>query len=362
MLLARANTSAARRLGALGALLAVSLVAAAGLAWACVPTARTAVSPVSGAGGKTVTMTGGGFPADAVKVDIYLDVKGTGPLLKDDLPMTTGSGGDKEFSTQVTAPTSVGAHLLIPVPLNASNADVGTGTSGAGPPAAVFQVTKPMLAAAPASGTPGSNVTVTGEAFRSGMVSLRWDTADGPVLGSGTATGASFGFSKQVTVPDGAAGDHRIVAVPLGDPADSASAPFRVVAPTPPASADSVGPAIVAAALSSGNGTRVVSKKGDLTLFCGQYDEEGVTGECGARSVAKLKLAGGSRSALKFAAKSFTAQSGEPVKVKFRLDKRGMRMLRTAKRVRMRGTVTARDAGGNATPAVAFGFTLKAPK
>ena len=48
--------------------------------------------------------------------------------------------------------------------------------------------------------------------------------------------------------------------------------------------------------------------------------------------------------------------------MKFRLGKSAMRMLRRAKKVRMRGTVAARDSKGNATPAVNFGFRLKPPK
>ena len=354
----------ARRLCLLGVLLLVPLVAAVGLAWACVPTARTAVSPTSGEAGKQVTMTGDGFPANAVTVDIYLDVKDPAHLIKDNHQMVQGTNGEMAFSTQLTMPATVGAHLLIPVPQDVNGADVGTVSSGAGPPAAVFQVTNPALGAAPGSGFAGSTVTVTGSHFRSGSVALHWDSAAGPQLGSATATGANFGFSKQVTIPASAAGSHTIVGVPFGDPADTASASFRVLAPAaPPPPGDSVGPAIVAAALSSQNGTRPVSKKGDVTLVCGLFDETGVTGECGATSVKKLKIAGASRSALlKLKTKSFSARPGLPVKVKFRLSKKSLKMLKRARKVRMRGSVSARDAGGNATPAVSFGFKLKAPK
>ena len=354
----------ARRLSLIGVLLLVPLVAAVGLAWACVPTARTAVSPTSGPAGTQVTMTGDGFPEAAVKVDIYLDVKGTGPLLKDDLAMTTGNNGEKAFSTQLTMPGSLGAHLLIPVPQDVNGADVGTVSSGAGPPAAVFQVTNPALSAAPGSGFAGSTVTVTGSHFRSGTVALHWDSASGPQLGTVTATGANFGFSKQVTIPASAPGSHTIVGVPFGDPSDTGSASFRVLAPAAPKPpGDSVGPAIVAAALSSQNGTRPVSRTGAVTLICGRFDEAGVTGECGATSVKKLKLASASRSALlKLRKKSFSARPGTPVKVKFRLSKKSMKMLKRARRVRMRGSVSARDAAGNTTPAVSFGFRLKAPK
>ena len=353
--------SSPRRLGLLSVVLVVPLVAAAGVAWACVPTARTAVNPVSGPPGKQVTMTGDGFPDSALTADIYLDTRTSGSPIKQGVPMTANSSGERAFSTQLTMPTTVGAHLLIPVPRNSTGNDVGTLSSGAGPPAAVFQVTAPALSTTPGAGSAGSTVTVSGAEFRSGTVRLRWDSPDGPELGSAVATGAHFTFAKDVTIPDSAVGDHSIVGVPLGDPTDTASAAFRVLPAATAAPGDSVGPAIVAAALASGNGTRTVSKKGDVTILCGQFDEPGVTGRCGARSVKKLKAAGASRSALlKLPAKSFHAEQGKPVKLKFRLKKASMRMLKAAKKVRMRGTVSARDSKGNASPAVSFGFTLKA--
>lgn len=358
----RANIPA-RRLGLLGVLLVVPLVAAAGLVWACVPTARVALDRVSGPGSVQVTMSGSGFPATAQTVDIYLDTKSADHLLKGGVQMS--GDGDRSFSTLLAAPDTVGAHLLIPVPRDSNGNDVGTVSSGAGPPAAVYQVTDPSLSVTPGSGRAGTPVTVTGTAFRAGTVKLHWDSAGGSELGSAVATGANFGFAKQVTVPASPAGDHRIVGVPLGDPSDTASATIRVLAPLPPIVPvpDDVGPAIVAAALTSANGTRRVSRRGYVTLFCGAYDEPGVTGRCGARSVKRVKLAGSRRSALlKLGTKGFSAGPGKPARVRFRLGKTAMRMLRKASRVRMRGTVLARDSKGNASPKAAFSFSLKAPR
>ena len=358
----RANNPA-RRLCFAAVLLVVVPVAVAGIAWACVPSARVALSKTSGAGGAQVTITGTGFPSVAEKIDLYVDNKDAGSLVLNDFATTDSGNGERGFSTQVTTPTSLGAHVYIVVPLDGAGTPLGTGTIGAGPPGAVYQVTDPSLSSLPGSGRAGTSATVTGQAFRSGSVRLRWDSASGPLLGTATATGANFGFSKQVTIPAAAAGAHKIVGVPLGDPADTASANFEVLPPASAAPQDSVGPAIAAAALASRNGTKTVSKRGALTIFCGEFDEAGVTGECGARSVKKLKVATASRSAvLRLRAKSFTAASGKPVMVKFRLKKASLKMLRKAKKVRMRGTVSARDANGNATPAVNFRFSLKAPK
>jgi hypothetical protein len=106
-----------------------------------------------------------------------------------------------------------------------------------------------------------------------------------------------------------------------------------------------------------------VSRKGVVSLFCGSYAESGVTGECGAKSTRRLRVPKAARSAvLKLRAKTFQASAGKPVKVKFRLSRTSMRMLKKAKKVRMVGTVSARDAKGNPSPAVPFRFTLKAPR
>ena len=215
----------------------------------------------------------------------------------------------------------------------------------------------------PERGAPARASRSPAENFRFGTVDLHWDSAGGPKIGS-VQTNNAFGFSKQVTIPSATAGAHKIIGVPLGDPADTASANVTVLPPLPAVvpAPDSVGPAIAAAALTSGNGTKTVSKKGVVTVFCGDYDE-GVTGECSATSVKKIKVAGASKSSLlKLGKKSFSAGPGKPAKIKFRLKKSAMKMLKKAKKVRMRGTVTARDSKGNASPATKFSFRLKAPK
>jgi hypothetical protein len=47
--------------------------------------------------------------------------------------------------------------------------------------------------------------------------------------------------------------------------------------------------------------------------------------------------------------------------MRFRLSKAGFKLLKAARKVRMLGTVEARDASGNPTK-MPFRFTLKAPK
>ena len=113
-------------------------------------------------------------------------------------------------------------------------------------------------------------------------------------------------------------------------------------APPSPALADTTGPAISARSLTRANGTVRVSRGGRFRLFCGRFREP-VTGTCG-----------GQRAGVR----SFTAPAGRRVMVGFRLPRPALRRLAKRQTLRMRGTLTARDALGNATT-VGFRFMLK---
>ncbi|MDQ6749508.1 MAG: hypothetical protein M3Z33_01940 [Actinomycetota bacterium] len=248
------------------------------------------------------------------------------------------------------------------------------------PPDVGIPATSPSLTLSPTSGLAGSTTTVTGKSFSSGPVEIRWESSSGPLLVS--VTGPDFVTS--VTVPAATSGGHHIVA--SSSPTLGASAFFQVtqpsstpenhpVAPTftptlqqPSGSfastpADTAGPAIAGAALTRENGTRAVSRTGVVTVFCGRFSEPGVTGACSASSTqASTSRVGkpGRASVLRLAAQRFKAQPGRPVLLRFLLTKSSLKVLRAAKKVRMHGTVEARDAGGNLTRA-SFGLTLKAP-
>ena len=227
-------------------------------------------------------------------------------------------------------------------------------------------MTDPAVALAPASGPSGTSTTVTGTSFATVPVKIRWDSPTGVVLGSTNGPN----FRKQVTIPTGASGAHTVFAVPSINSADRASAVFRITAPLLPALStpvDKAGPALAAAALVRKNRTRTASRSGAVRLFCGSFAEAGVEGRCGARSVRALRLkvnASGRavRSVvLRLAAKRFRAAPGRPVMMRFRLTRAGLKLLKGARKVRMLGTVEARDASGNRTK-TPFRFTLKAPK
>jgi hypothetical protein len=118
-----------------------------------------------------------------------------------------------------------------------------------------------------------------------------------------------------------------------------------------PGPSDTQGPALSARSLTRGNGAIRVSRSGRFTLFCGRYAEP-VTGTCGGRALKR---------APRIPAKSFSAPARRRVLVRVRLSRTSLGALERAKRVRMRGTVVARDRAGNRTT-VRFRFTLKAPK
>jgi Tol biopolymer transport system component len=135
--------------------------------------------------------------------------------------------------------------------------------------------------------------------------------------------------------------------------------PGAVPAPGPTSPADTVGPAISARALTRANGTIRVGRDGRFRLFCGRFAEP-VAGRCSGASARRAGAGKRRTRLLKLGMRAFRARAGEPAIVRFRLSRASLKRLKAARKVRMKGTVVARDARGNATTAH-FGFTLKAP-
>ena len=90
-------------------------------------------------------------------------------------------------------------------------------------------VAAPDLDLSPATGLPGSTVTVTGTGFAAGEVEIRWGSESGELLA--TATGPDF--SVDVTVPpDAPPNSHPVVAVVReGSGVSTSNAPFQVTSP-----------------------------------------------------------------------------------------------------------------------------------
>ena len=138
--------------------------------------------------------------------------------------------------------------------------------------------------------------------------------------------------------------------------------PLAVPGPTAPAGAapvDTVGPAISARALTHANRTIRVGRDGRFRLFCGRFTEP-VTGRCGGASKRRTSAGRPHARLLYLGTRAFRARAGARVIVPFRLSRTGLKRLKAARKIRMNGTVVARDARGNTTTAC-FGFTLRAP-
>jgi hypothetical protein len=114
--------------------------------------------------------------------------------------------------------------------------------------------------------------------------------------------------------------------------------------------ADTTGPLVM---LPSSNRTIAVPRNGRFGFRLGPFAED-VTGVVAARARKRAM-----RRPLKLAPRSFGAKAGQRLVVRFRLSRRGRRLLAKRRRIRMVATVTARDTLGNATTRT-FAFTLKA--
>ena len=170
--------------------------------------------------------------------------------------------------------------------------------------------------------------------------------ADGTSVGTGISGNGRYVLfasnAQNLSSEDGDATIDVFVRDVLGAPAAPATPPAQ---PVP----DTAGPALAARALARANRAVRVSRSGRLRLFCGRFAEP-VTGACGGRSV---------RPAMRLRTRSFTAPAGRRVMVRFRLSRGSLRRLSVRRKVRMRGTVIARDTLGNTTR-VRFRFTLRA--
>lgn len=349
-----ASKTHVRRLALAACCLLAPLLVAAGVAWACTPQSYISLRPAAAASGSSMTVEGNQFYPDG-RVEIRWS-SAEGPLL------AVASG--PSFSTKATIPEAPpGVSYVVAT---------GFGPEGqvTGRSAAAFEVLpSPQLSLRSQSGLAGRPVTVDGSDFAAeGPVELHWDSEAGPLLG--TATGPTF--STEITIPEASPGGYAVHAVGYdeeGNPVGRDSSRFEVtVAPAqPPPKAwppspspllDSAGPTLVGDALRNANRRRTISREGRFRLFCGSFEELGVTGTCSAMS-SRAGTAKERGRFLRLGARPFRAEPGRPVFARFRLSKTNLRMLEDARRIRMRGSVLARDAVGNTTRRT-FRFELRA--
>ena len=194
-----------------------------------------ALSPVSGAPGTAITITGSGFTLNTAGW-LWFDSNGDSvrDVTEPQVPVTTTSAGAIPSGVTLTIPTvAAGGYQVL--------ADIPAG--GTAEASASFTVVVRAIALSPASGAPGTVITITGNGFTSDTAGWVWFDSNGdsvrdagePQVSMTTTTAGFIPTGVTLTVPTGAAplvyqvlGD-----IPTGGTAE-ASASFAV---TPPPSA-----------------------------------------------------------------------------------------------------------------------------
>jgi hypothetical protein len=189
-------------------------------------TPAISLSPSSGPAGATITVAGNGFAANT-PYDIWYDTNNNNQVDASDdklADVTTDSSGT--FSATVTIPvTATGSKAVMAI---------GDGLTGVPLASQTYTVNLPGITLSPASGPPGTSVTVTGSTSYQELQALSGSTqttavqltrASRQVSVTASATGT---FTATLTVPSVAAGSYNIKAdVPSGGSVE-ASASFLV--------------------------------------------------------------------------------------------------------------------------------------
>ena len=150
------------------------------------------VSPTSGPPGNSVTVTGSGFGAGETGITITFDGN----------PVASGISANSlgNWSGTFTVPASPsGSHSV---------SAYGSITLAGSLPGVTF-VVNPTIAISPASGPPGSSVTVTGSGFGAGETGITI-TFDGNPVASGISANSLGNWSGTFTVPASALGSHSV--------------------------------------------------------------------------------------------------------------------------------------------------------
>ncbi|MDV2989674.1 MAG: hypothetical protein P3T54_05970 [Dehalogenimonas sp.] len=151
-------------------------------------TPKIILTPVSGAVGSAVTVTGSGFSANT-SVSFEWD----GSAISGVAAVTTNATGGFTKTFNIPNATS-GEHTI-------------TARDATGPAEAVYTVAA-KITLNPTSGTAGSTVSVQGNGFQTiGTVSITYDNA---VMTTATLTNGTF--TATFTIPGGVAGNHTIMA------------------------------------------------------------------------------------------------------------------------------------------------------
>ncbi len=153
------------------------------------------ISPTSGLPGTVVTVTGSGFSANETGIRITFDGS----------PVTSGISANSlgNWSGTFTVPTAVlGPHTV---------SAFGSITPSGVVPNVIFTLVNPSLSISPASGPPGTSVTVTGSGFAAGETGITI-TFDGSPVASGISANSLGNWSGTFIVPASSSGAHSVSA------------------------------------------------------------------------------------------------------------------------------------------------------
>ncbi|MBI4267013.1 MAG: IPT/TIG domain-containing protein [Chloroflexi bacterium] len=153
--------------------------------------AGISMSPLSGAPGTTVTVTGAGFGASETGVTVTYDGVAVVPA---GVPVTAQGGWTATF----------------PIPASASGAHSiqAFGSTTSTPRTIIFSVT-PTVTLNRSSGAPGSSVTVTGSGFGASETGITV-TYDGIIVASSISANSQGFWSTSIVIPSSPAGSHAI--------------------------------------------------------------------------------------------------------------------------------------------------------
>ncbi len=184
------------------------------LATYTVTAAAVTASPAAGVPGTQVTLTGTNFDPNET-----VTIKWNGEKIK-----TTKSNNSGSFLTKIT----------IPADYVSGNGQIEAYTSDVARVLITFTIANPTLTLSPASGLPGTELTVTGTNF-SGRKELQllWDDGKIVTRPKKIMTTPLGGFVAIFTVPNSSRGVHSVVAQTLGSNEKiNISAMFTVTAPS----------------------------------------------------------------------------------------------------------------------------------
>ena len=171
-----------------------------------VPSTSIALSPASGVPGTVITITGSGFALNTAGV-VWFDSNGDG--VKDP--------GEPQVSVTTTAAGAIPAGIILTVPAVAPGtypvqADIPSG--GPVEASASFTVPSPSITLSPASGVPGTVITITGSGFAINTAGVVWFDSNGnsvidpgePQVSVTTTAAGAIPAGIILTVPAVAAG------------------------------------------------------------------------------------------------------------------------------------------------------------